>query len=149
MPVGCLHTSAQVQRNSNQHGCCWQGRRERLRRTLHAHYQKERVDLSEIAISPDALNQIGYFIQKRVHHQTHHSSLGYLTPASFESGLVASQNSARRAGSLRYTNFVSSSMVPPRQLAYVLSSVLFRGSFTLLKCSSIAPNRCFAMATSC
>jgi putative transposase len=56
------------------------GYAERLMRTI----KEEEVDLSEYRDYTDAKNQIGRFIEDVYNHKRIHSSLGYLTPAEFE-----------------------------------------------------------------
>jgi putative transposase len=57
------------------------GYAERLMRTI----KEEEVDLSEYQNYADARFQIGNFIDDVYNHKRIHSSLGYLTPAEFES----------------------------------------------------------------
>lgn len=57
------------------------GYAERLMRTI----KEEEVDLSEYRDYADARDQIGCFIEDVYNHKRIHSSLGYLTPAEFES----------------------------------------------------------------
>jgi Integrase core domain len=60
----------------------WQnGYAERLIRTI----KEEEVDLSEYQDYADAMRQIGRFLDEVYMHKRIHSSLGYLTPAEFES----------------------------------------------------------------
>ncbi len=54
---------------------------ERLMRTI----KEEHVDLSEYQDYTDAFQQIGRFLDDVYQHKRIHSSLGYLTPAEFES----------------------------------------------------------------
>jgi len=63
------------------------GYAERFMRTI----KEEEVDLSEYRNFSDALHQIGYFIQDVYITKRIHSSLGYLTPAEFESAWWRSQ----------------------------------------------------------
>jgi putative transposase len=63
-------------------GAAWQnGYAERLMRTI----KEEQVDLSDYQDYADAMMQIGRFIGEIYMHKRIHSSLGYLTPAEFES----------------------------------------------------------------
>ena len=63
-------------------GAAWQnGYAERLMRTI----KEEEVDLSEYEDYADAMRQIGRFLDEVYMHKRIHSSLGYLTPAEFES----------------------------------------------------------------
>jgi putative transposase len=63
-------------------GAAWQnGYAERLMRTI----KEEAVDLSEYEDYADATRQIGRFLNEVSMHKRIHSSLGYLTPAEFES----------------------------------------------------------------
>jgi transposase InsO family protein len=63
-------------------GEAWQnGYAERLIRTI----KEEEVDLSDYEDYPDALRQLGRFLDDVYMHKRIHSSLGYLTPAEFES----------------------------------------------------------------
>jgi len=63
-------------------GAAWQnGYAERLMRTI----KEEEVDLSEYEDYADATRQIGRFLNEVYMHKRIHSSLGYLTPAEFES----------------------------------------------------------------
>jgi len=62
-------------------GAAWQnGYAERLIRTI----KEEEVDLSEYINYNDAYQQIGRFLGEVYQHKRIHSSLGYLTPAEFE-----------------------------------------------------------------
>ena len=63
------------------------GYAERFMRTI----KEEQVDLSEYRNFSDALHQIGHFIQDVYITKRIHSSLGYLTPAEFESAWWRSQ----------------------------------------------------------
>ena len=63
------------------------GYAERFMRTI----KEEQVDLSEYRNFSDALHQIGLFIQDVYMTKRIHSSLGYLTPAEFESAWWRSQ----------------------------------------------------------
>ncbi len=63
-------------------GAAWQnGFAERLVRTI----KEEEVDLSEYRDYQDAYRQVGRFLDQVYMHKRIHSSLGYLTPAEFES----------------------------------------------------------------
>jgi putative transposase len=63
-------------------GAAWQnGYAERLMRTL----QEEEVDLSVDQDYADAMRHLGRFLDEVYLHKRIHSSLGYLTPAEFES----------------------------------------------------------------
>lgn len=71
------------------------GYAERLLRTI----KEEHVDLTEYLDYADAYGQMGRFLDEVYQHKRIHSSLGYLTPAEFESqwlqeqcGLVAFQD---------------------------------------------------------
>jgi len=69
-------------------GEAWQnGYAERLVRTI----KEEEVDLSEYRDYQDAYRQIGRFLDDVYMHKRIHSSLGYLTPAEFESQWQAQQ----------------------------------------------------------
>ena len=62
-------------------GQAWQnGYAERLMRTI----KEEEVDLAEYEDYGDAYRQIGRFLDEVYIHKRIHSSLGYLTPAEFE-----------------------------------------------------------------
>jgi putative transposase len=62
-------------------GAAWQnGYAERLMRTI----KEEEVDLSEYEDYADAIRQVGRFLDEVYMHKRIHSSLGYLTPAEFE-----------------------------------------------------------------
>lgn len=63
------------------------GYAERLMRTI----KEEHVDLTEYQDFPDALAQIGRFLDQVYQHKRIHSSLGYLTPAEFESHWLQQQ----------------------------------------------------------
>ncbi|NJN83626.1 MAG: IS3 family transposase [Caldilineaceae bacterium] len=66
-------------------GEAWQnGFAERLIRTI----KEEEVDLSDYANYHDAYHQIGCFIDDLYNRKRIHSSLGYLTPAEFESAYL-------------------------------------------------------------
>jgi transposase InsO family protein len=72
-------------------GAAWQnGYAERLMRTI----KEEEVDLSEYDDYHDALHQLGRFLDDVYLHKRIHSSLGYLTPAEFESQWRAQQPTA-------------------------------------------------------
>jgi hypothetical protein len=47
--------------------------------------KEEEVDLSDYANYADAVKQVGRFFDEVYMHKRIHSSLGYLTPAEFES----------------------------------------------------------------
>jgi transposase InsO family protein len=67
-------------------GEAWQnGYAERLIRTI----KEEEVDLSDYQDYNDAYDQIGRFLDDVYIHKRIHSSLGYLTPAEFESQWLA------------------------------------------------------------
>lgn len=69
-------------------GEAWQnGYAERLVRTI----KEEEVNLSEYRDYQDAYRQIGRFLDDVYMHKRIHSSLGYLTPAEFESQWRAQQ----------------------------------------------------------
>ena len=70
-----------VQISMAEVGEAWQnGYAERLIRTI----KEEEVDLSEYEDYHDAYRQIGQFLEDVYRHKRVHSSLGYLTPAEFE-----------------------------------------------------------------
>jgi len=70
-------------------GQAWQnGYAERLIRTI----KEEEVDLSDYQNYTDAYKQIGRFLNDVYMHKRIHSSLGYLTPAEFESQWLAQHN---------------------------------------------------------
>lgn len=72
---------ANVQISMAEVGAAWQnGYAERLIRTL----KEEEVDLSDYQDYPDALRQIGRFLDEVYMCKRIHSALGYLTPAKFE-----------------------------------------------------------------
>jgi putative transposase len=74
--------AAGVQRSQAEVGAAWQnGYAERLMRTI----KEEEVDLSDYQNYADALRHIGRFLDEVYMHKRIHSSLGYLTPAEFES----------------------------------------------------------------
>ncbi len=63
-------------------GAAWQnGYAERLMRTI----KEEEVDLSDYVNYADAVRQVERFLDELYMHKRIHSSLGYLTPAEFES----------------------------------------------------------------
>jgi transposase InsO family protein len=67
-------------------GEAWQnGYAERLIRTI----KEEEVELSDYQNYQDACDQIGRFLDDVYMHKRIHSSLGYLTPAEFESQWLA------------------------------------------------------------
>ena len=71
-------------------GQAWQnGYAERLIRTIK---EEEEVDLSDYQDYDDAYKQIGRFLDELYIHKRIHSSLGYLTPAEFESQWLAQHN---------------------------------------------------------
>lgn len=71
-----------VQISMAEVGAAWHnGYAERLMRTI----KEEEVDLSDYANYADAVQQIGRFLDEVYMHKRIHSSLGYLTPAEFES----------------------------------------------------------------
>lgn len=73
--VGTLISMAEV-------GAAWQnGYAERLMRTI----KEEEVALSDYQDYAEAMKQIGGFLDEVYLHKRIHSSLGYLTPAEFES----------------------------------------------------------------
>lgn len=63
------------------------GYAERLMRTI----KEDQVDLSEYVDYHDAYQQLGRFLDEVYMHKRIHSSLGYLTPAEFESQWQAQQ----------------------------------------------------------
>jgi putative transposase len=66
-------------------GEAWQnGYAERLIRTI----KEEEIDLAEYQNYHDAYQQIGHFISDVYNRKRIHSSLGYLTPAEFESAYL-------------------------------------------------------------
>lgn len=70
-----------VQISMAEVGEAWQnGYAERLIRTI----KEEEVDLSEYEDYHEAYSQIGQFLEDVYTHKRVHSSLGYLTPAEFE-----------------------------------------------------------------
>ena len=70
-------------------GEAWQnGYAERLMRTI----KEEEVELSDYQNYQDAYDQIGRFLDDVYMHKRIHSSLGYLTPAEFESQWLAKQH---------------------------------------------------------
>jgi len=66
------------------------GYAERFMRTI----KEEEVDLSDYCDFADALCQIGRFIEDVYNQKRIHSSLGYLTPAEFETAWLASHPEA-------------------------------------------------------
>ena len=73
---------ADVQISMADVGAAWQnGSAERLLRTI----KEEEVDLSDYESYTDAVRQIGCFLDDVYTRKRIHSSLGYLTPAEFES----------------------------------------------------------------
>jgi putative transposase len=73
---------AGVQISMAEVGAAWQnGYAERLMRTI----KEEEVDLTEYENYADAVRQVGRFLDEVYMHKRIHSSLGYLTPAEFES----------------------------------------------------------------
>ena len=86
-------------------GAAWQnGYAERLIRTI----KEEEVDLSDYVNYTDAVRQVGRFLDEVSMHKRIHSSLGYLTPAEFESQWRAA--SPADPHSLRIVEFVSNLM---------------------------------------
>ena len=80
-----------VQISMAEVGEAWQnGYAERLIRTI----KEEEVDLSEYEDYPDAMQQLGRFLDEVYMHKRIHSSLGYLTPVAFESQWLAQQAAA-------------------------------------------------------
>ena len=80
--------NANVQISMAEVGEAWQnGYAERLLRTI----KEEEVDLSDYEDYNDALYQLGRFLDEVYMHKRIHSSLGYLTPAEFESQWRAEQ----------------------------------------------------------
>lgn len=70
-------------------GQAWQnGYAERVIRTI----KEEEVDLSDYRDYNDAYNQLDRFLDDVYMHKRIHSSLGYLTPAEFESQWLVQQN---------------------------------------------------------
>jgi transposase InsO family protein len=73
-------------------GAAWQnGYAERFLRTI----REEEVDLCDYEEYTDARRQLGRFLDNVCMHKRIHSSLGYLTPAEFESQWYAGQSSER------------------------------------------------------
>ena len=67
-------------------GQAWQnGYAERVIRTI----KEEEVELSDYQNYHEAYDQIGRFLDSVYMHKRIHSSLGYLTPAEFESQWLA------------------------------------------------------------
>lgn len=74
--------AAGVQLSMAEVGVAWQnGYAERLMRTI----KEEEVDVSDYVNYADATRQIRRFLNEVYMHKRIHSSLGYLTPAEFES----------------------------------------------------------------
>ncbi|MGH2538364.1 MAG: IS3 family transposase, partial [Candidatus Promineifilaceae bacterium] len=74
-------------------GQAWQnGYAERLIRTI----KEEEVNLTEYRDYQDAYRQLGRFLDDVYNHKRIHSSLGYLTPAEFESQWLLEQVMADR-----------------------------------------------------
>jgi len=74
--------AAGVQISMAEVGAAWQnGYAERLMRTI----KEEEVDVSDYQNYADAVRYIGRFLDEVYMHKRIHSSLGYLTPAEFES----------------------------------------------------------------
>jgi putative transposase len=83
-----LLQDANVQISMAEVGEAWQnGYAERLLRTI----REEEVDLSDYEDYNDARRQLGRFLDEVYMHKRIHSSLGYLTPAEFESQWRAGQ----------------------------------------------------------
>ena len=83
-----LLTTHHVQISMAEVGEAWQnGYAERLMRTI----KEEEVDLSDYDDYHDAYQQLGHFLDEVYMHKRIHSSLGYLTPAEFESQWRAHQ----------------------------------------------------------
>ena len=83
---------ANVQISMAEVGEAWQnGYAERLLRTI----KEEEVDLSDYQDYNDVRRQLGRFLDDVYMHRRIHSSLGYLTPAEFESQWLAEQSSER------------------------------------------------------
>jgi len=73
-------------------GAAWQnGFAERLIRTI----KEEEVDLSEYRDYHDAYRHLGRFLDEVYMHKRIHSSLGYLTPAEFETQWLAQRAAAQ------------------------------------------------------
>ena len=80
---------AKVQISMAEMGAAWQnGYAERLLRTI----REEEVDLSDYEEYTDARPQLGRFLDEVYMHKRIHSSLGYLTPAEFESQWLAERS---------------------------------------------------------
>jgi len=74
--------AAGVQISMAEVGAAWQnGYAERLMRTI----KEEEVDLSDYTNYADAIRHVGRFLDEVYMQKRIHSSLGYLTPAEFES----------------------------------------------------------------
>lgn len=79
---------ANVQISMAEAGEAWQnGYAERLIRTI----KEEEVDLSDYTDYRDARQRLGCFLDEVYTHKRIHSSLGYLTPAEFESEWLTKQ----------------------------------------------------------
>ncbi len=79
--TACLQATG-TQISMAEVGAAWQnGYAERLMRTI----KEEEVDLADYVNYADAMRQIGRFLDEVYMHKRIHSSLGYLTPAEFES----------------------------------------------------------------
>ncbi len=82
--------AAGTQRSQAEVGAAWQnGYAERLMRTI----KEEEVELSDYQNYADAMRHIGRFLDEVYMHKRIHSSLGYLTPAEFESQWRQEQSS--------------------------------------------------------
>jgi len=80
--------AANVRISMAEVGEAWQNSyAERLMRTI----KEEEVDLSDYEDYTDALRQLGRFLDEVYMHKRIHSSLGYLTPAEFESQWLREQ----------------------------------------------------------
>ena len=77
-----LLQTAGVQISMAEVGAAWQnGYAERLMRTI----KEEEVDVSDYGNYADVVKQVGRFLDEVYMYKRIHSSLGYLTPAEFES----------------------------------------------------------------